>query len=189
MSGEFGAHVSGEVGFGFDHADTGLDFVVDFALDLEGGLYFSLDGVDGDLEIGDGDFGFGFEVRRDVELDFFVGEEGEVIARGLGFEFLVYFAFNIMVEGIVLPFGDGLLFQISNVRGLGFQPFALTVLVDKEYSVDLVLFIDHQLTVAGWKYEWMVVIKLFRVKVYILSRVMYFVVIILHLYMISRVYV
>jgi hypothetical protein len=82
--------------------------VVDFALDLEGGLYFALDGVDGDLEVGNGDFGFGFEVRRDVELDFFIGEEGEVIVGGLGFEFLVYFAFNITVEGIVLPFGDSL---------------------------------------------------------------------------------
>jgi hypothetical protein len=89
--------------------------VVDFALDFEGGLDFALDGVNGDLEVGDGDFGFGFEVWRDVELNFFVGEEGKVIIGWLGFEFLMYFAFNIMVEGIMLPFGDSLSSRITNI--------------------------------------------------------------------------
>jgi hypothetical protein len=36
----------------------------------------------------------------------------------------MYFAFNIMVEGIMLPFGDSLSFRITNIWGLGFQPFA-----------------------------------------------------------------
>jgi hypothetical protein len=41
-------------------------------------------------------------------VNFFVFKEAKAIGRRLGLEFLVYLALDVMVECIVLPFGDKL---------------------------------------------------------------------------------
>lgn len=78
-----------------------------------------------------------------MNVDFFVLEECQVIRRRLSLEFLVYFAFDVMIERVMFPLGHKLFLWSTIIRSLCYEAFSFSIFVYEEYGIVLVLFINH----------------------------------------------